>query len=67
MITWAGHITPMGQMRNAYKVFIRKCEGKIDHVEDLGTDTKIMLKWILGKYGGKVWTGIRTGTGGELL
>jgi hypothetical protein len=26
-----------------------------DHLEDLGVDEKIILEWILGKYGGKVW------------
>jgi hypothetical protein len=29
----------------------------IDHSEDLGVDERIMLGWILGKWGGKVWTG----------
>jgi hypothetical protein len=36
-----------------------------DHSEDLGTDGMIIFKWILGKYGGKVWTGciwLRLGT-----
>jgi hypothetical protein len=31
-------------------------EGK-DHLEDLGVGGRIILEWILGKYGGKVWTG----------
>jgi hypothetical protein len=26
------------------------------HSEDPGIDGKIILKWILGKQGGKVWT-----------
>jgi len=32
--------------------------------EDLGVDGKIILEWILGKWGGNVWTGFiwfRTG------
>jgi hypothetical protein len=40
-----------------------------DHLEDLGTD-KIILERILGKQGGKVWTGfiwLRIGASGELL
>jgi hypothetical protein len=28
-----------------------------DHSEDLGVDEKMILEWILEKYGGKVWTG----------
>jgi len=40
-----------------------------DHLEDLSIDGKV-LEWILGKYGGKVWTEyiwLRIGTGGGLL
>jgi hypothetical protein len=28
-----------------------------DHFEDIGIDEKIVLEWILGKWGGKLWTG----------
>jgi hypothetical protein len=41
-----------------------------DHVEDLEVDLKILLKCILKKWGGRVWTGfiwLRIGTSGELL
>jgi hypothetical protein len=41
-----------------------------DHVEDLGVNGKIILERILGKEGGKVWTGsiwLRIGTSSELL
>jgi hypothetical protein len=27
-----------------------------DRLEDLGVDVKVILEWILGKQGGKVWT-----------
>jgi hypothetical protein len=27
-VRWAGHIACMGEMINAYKIFIRKLEGK---------------------------------------
>jgi hypothetical protein len=40
------------------------------HSEDLDVDGWIILKWILGKQGGKVWTGciwLRVGTSGGLL
>jgi hypothetical protein len=41
-----------------------------DHSEYLGIDGKIILEWILGKKGGKLWTGciwLRIGTSGGLL
>jgi hypothetical protein len=28
-----------------------------DHLEDIGIDRKIILEWIIGKYGRKVQTG----------
>jgi len=28
-----------------------------DHLEDLDVNGKIMLEWILGKWGVKMWTG----------
>jgi hypothetical protein len=42
-------------MRNAYKTLVGKPEGKTL----LGRPTfnvKIILHWILGKYGGRAWT-----------
>jgi hypothetical protein len=41
-----------------------------NHLEDLGVDGKIILELILGKYGGRVWTGfilLRIGTSGRAL
>jgi hypothetical protein len=41
-----------------------------DHSEDLGVDGRPVLEWILGKDGGRVWTGfiwLRIGINGELL
>jgi len=29
---------------------------RTEHSEVLGLDGKMILEWILGKYGGKVWT-----------
>jgi hypothetical protein len=29
-----------------------------DHSEDLSVDGGIILKWIIGEYGWRVWTGI---------
>jgi hypothetical protein len=42
----------------------------INHSEDLGVDERIILEWIVGKYGGKMWIGcmwLRIGTSGEFL
>jgi hypothetical protein len=41
-----------------------------DYAEDQSVDKRIILEWILGKYGGKVWTGcirLRIGTSGGLF
>jgi len=41
-----------------------------DYSEDLDVDRMIILEWILGKYGGDVWTGfiwLRIVTVGGLL
>jgi hypothetical protein len=59
----------MGEMRNAYKILVGKPEGKRP-VGDLGVDGMIILDGILGKLGGKVWTGyvwLKTGINGGLL
>jgi hypothetical protein len=40
-----------------YTVFwLENLKGR-DHSEDLSVDGKIILERILGRYGGKVWTG----------
>jgi hypothetical protein len=39
-------------------------------MENLGIDGRIISEWILGKEGGKVWTGciwLRAGTNGRLM
>jgi hypothetical protein len=48
---------------NAYNVLVEK-------PEDPGIDGRIILEWILGKLGEKLWTGcnwLRIGTSGRLL
>jgi len=42
----------------------------INHSEDLGIDGKIILEWIVGKQGGKVWPGfiwLKVGISDRLL
>jgi hypothetical protein len=39
-------------------------------LEDLGTDERVILEWIWGKYGWKLWSGfiqLRRGTNGRLM
>jgi hypothetical protein len=51
----AGRAARMGKMRIVYKVLVGKPERK-NYLEDLGIDRKIILEWMLGKYGGKLRT-----------
>jgi hypothetical protein len=39
---WAGYGGLIGEMRNVYKILIRKPEGK-NHLEDLGVDGRVIL------------------------
>jgi hypothetical protein len=68
-VRWAGHIARTRETRNAYKVWSENLKGR-DLSEELGVDGRIILEEILGKEGGKVWTGciwLRIGINGELL
>jgi hypothetical protein len=44
----------MRKMRNAYKILIQEFKGKRS-LTDLGIDVDIVMKWITGKYGVKLW------------
>jgi hypothetical protein len=41
---WAEHVARMDEMRNAYKILVRKPEGR-DHLENTGVDGRIILKF----------------------
>jgi hypothetical protein len=52
-----------------YRVSVEEPEGKF-HLEDLDVDGRIILTWILRKWGRGAWTGfiwLRVGTGGGRL
>jgi hypothetical protein len=59
----------MGETRNEYRIWVGKPEGR----RPLGRHRrrcKIILEWILGTWGGKLWTGcnwFRIETSGRLL
>jgi hypothetical protein len=59
----------MEKMRNSYNTLVGKPEGKRP-LERRRCRWGIILKWILGKYRGKVWAGFiwfKIGTTGGLL
>jgi hypothetical protein len=47
----------MGEIRNAYRILIRKPEGKRP-LEDTGVRGRIILKWISKEQGMRTWTGV---------
>jgi hypothetical protein len=53
---WAGFGARMGQKRYAYEVLIGK-PGKKDHLEKLYVDGNVILKCILKKEDGIIYTG----------
>jgi len=53
---WAGHIAGMGERRDVYRVLVGKHEERY-HLEDLGADGRIIIRWIFRKWDVGVWTG----------
>jgi hypothetical protein len=53
-IRWAVHVARMGEMHAEF--WSENLKGG-HRSEDLGVDGRIILKCILGKWGGNVWTG----------
>jgi hypothetical protein len=47
---WAVHVAGMGKRKDAYRILVGKSEGK-NHLEDLGLDGNIILRWIFRKGG----------------
>jgi hypothetical protein len=50
---WAGHVSSMGEMTSAYEIFVEKLNER-DAWKTV-VDARIILKWILKKYCGKLW------------
>jgi len=47
----------MGDSKGTYKNLLGRPEGK-SHLEDIGVDGRITLKWIFNKWDEEAWTGL---------
>jgi len=66
---WAGNVARMGR-GEAYAYFWWGNVRKRDHLEDVGVDGRMLLRWIFRKCDVGAWTGsswLRIGTGGGHL
>jgi hypothetical protein len=53
---WVWHVGRMGAIRNSYDILVGNMKGR-DNSKELGADGRIIFVCILGKQGGKLWTG----------
>jgi hypothetical protein len=53
-ITWAKHVARMGEIMRTK--FWSECLKEMGHSEDLGVDSRILLKYILREQATAVWT-----------
>jgi hypothetical protein len=66
---WAGHVARVKDGRGAHSVLVGNPRERA-YLEGLGVIWRIILKWILKKWDGEVWTRLiwfRIGTGGGIL
>jgi len=52
---WAGHVAWMGRTRNACNILVGELEGKRP-LRSPRRKWEMILDWILGTKGGRVWT-----------
>jgi hypothetical protein len=57
IMIWAGHVAVIGDRRGACRAFVGDLMER-DHLEDVGIDRRIILKWIFKKWDGETWTGL---------
>jgi len=50
---WAGDVTQYERRETHIIFWLENLKGR-DHSENVGADGKMILKWILGKHGGKL-------------
>ena len=53
---WVVRVARTGERRGAYMILVGKPEER-DNLEELGADEMIILKRILKKWDGRIWTG----------
>jgi hypothetical protein len=54
-IRWEGHVTGIREMKNRYRILVRKPKAT-GNLGNLGVDERIILKLILNEHGVGVWT-----------